>query len=283
MTFFKEGNNPQPGTPNAKCYAFTFGRRLANGRVTPCAAQGEKAEFVFGDTVDADPDATKFAVPLLSKTHSGGIAVPCLAGGIVAQGADVIIGMASFTDNDGATVSLPVAIAATDGDDGDWIVAKATLGSSATEADTDVNAPSLALEFYDNPMPIVGGSQAPSVITLHVLLPAITGTGDVVTNWTPDFAGELVAIAAQVSKAATTAGKTVTINPEINTTNVTGGVLVLTSANMTPQGNVIAATAITGNNTFDANDTISFEASAVTAFAEGEVDLLITIKSNVGA
>lgn len=283
MTFFKEGNNPQPGTPDADCYAFTLGVRLANGRVTPCTAQGQKAEFIFGDTVDADVDGTRFAVPLLSKTHSDGIGVPCLAGGVVAQGADLIVAMVNFVNNDGATVSLPVAIAATSGVDGDWIIGKATLGSSATEADTDVNAPSLAVEFYDNPMPVVGGEQAPSVITLHVDLAAIVGAGDIATNWVPGFAGEIVSIAALVTEAATTAAKAVTLNVEINATNVTGGVLTLTSANVTPLGAVIAATAITAANVFDANDTISFEAPAVTAFVEGEIDILITVKSTVGA
>lgn len=280
MTMHKEGDHPQPGTPAAKVHAFTFGVRLANGSVTPCTTQGQKAEFTFGDSVD--PAKNTFAVPLFSKTHSGGIGVPCLAGGAVAQGADVIVGMVEFTDNDGVTLDLPVAIAATDGEDGDWIVAKATLGSSATEADTNVNMPSLALEFNDNPMPVVGGDQAPSVITLHVNLATITA-GDVVTDWTPGFAGELVSIAAKVTQPVTTAAKAATLNAEINATNVTGGVLALTSANMTPVGAVVAATAITANNTFDANDTISFEGSAVTAFVEGEIDLLITVKASVGA
>jgi len=280
MTMYKEGDNPQPGTPNAKCYAFTFGKRLANGKVTPCTVQGEKAEFIFGDTVDAVENG--FAVPLLSKTHSGGIGVPCLAGGIVAQGSDLIVDIVEFTDNDGATVNLPVAIAAADGADGDWIIGKATLGSSATVADTDVNAPSLAVEFYDNPMTVVGGEQAPSVITLHVDLATIAATGDINTNWVPAFAGEIVSIAFAVTEDATTAGGDIAINAEINATNVTGGVLTLTTANVNAAA-VIAATAVTGANVFDANDTISFEAVVTGAFTEGEGDILITVKSNVGA
>jgi hypothetical protein len=280
MTFYKEGDNPQPGTPNADVHAFTFGVRLATGKVTPCTAQGQKAEFIFGDTVEAIENG--FAVPLLSKTHSGGIGVPCLAGGVVAQGADIIVGMVEFTDNDGVTADLPVAIAATDGEDGDWIVGKCSLGSSASEADTDVNAPSLAIEFYDNPMPVVGGAQAPSVITLHVDLATAAATGDILTDWTPGFAGEIVSIAFAVTEDATTAGGDITINPEINATNVTGGVLTLTTATVNLDA-VIAASAVTAANVFDANDTITFEAVVTGAFTEGEGDILITVKSTVGA
>lgn len=146
MTFFKEGDNPQPGIPAADCYAYTFGKRLASGKVTPCTVDGERAEFVFNDTVAATENG--FGVGLLSPKHSGGIGVPVLAGGAVDAGEEVSVKMVNFTI-DGAVVSLPVAIAAADGDPGDFIVGKATMGSSATEADTDATAPSLAIELYD--------------------------------------------------------------------------------------------------------------------------------------
>jgi hypothetical protein len=67
------------------------------------------------------------------------------------------------------------------------------------------------------------------------------------------------------------------LNLEINAVNLTGGVISLTSANCTPLGAVIAGTAITANNTFGATDTISVEASSVTAFVEGEGVLLLTL------
>ncbi len=279
MTFFKEGDNPQPRTPAAKCYAFTFGVDLANGKTTPCTAQGQKADYVYGDTVDAVENG--YGVPILSRRYSGGVGVPCLAGGAVAVGADVIVGMVNFTNNDGVVVSLPVAISADDADDGDFIVARATMGSSATEADTDINAPSLALDFYDNAMQVSGGTSSFSVITLPVTLADVAANGDTLTEWTPGFAGEIVSYAFAVTDPVTTAAKTITLNAEINGTDVTGGVLVLTSANTATLGAVIAATAITAANAFDANDTVSFEASAVTAFVEGAGNLLITVRAAV--
>jgi hypothetical protein len=278
MTFFKEGDNPQPGIPNADVHAFTFGVRLASGKVTPCTTDGQRAEFVFNDTVEAVENG--FGVGLLSKTHSGGIGVPVLAGGVIAQGAEICVGMVEFTDNAGVTLDLPVAVAAADAEDGAWIIGKASLGSSASEADTDVNAPSIALEFYDVPQQVVGGQSSFSVISLPVSLPDIAA-GDFFTDWTPDFDGEIVSIDFAVTEAVTTAGAAADLNAEINGTNVTGGVVGLTSANATPVGKVIAGSAVTANNVFAAGQTVSFEAANVTAFTEGAGNLLVTVKSTV--
>lgn len=279
MTFFKEGDNPQPGTPATKVYAFTFGKRLANGQVTPCTVQGERAEFVFNDTVaGVDTVDNGFGVGLMSKTHSGGIGVPLLAGGPITQGHDIVVGIAEFVDNDGATVNLPVAIDVDDAADGDWIVGKASLGSSADEADTDVNAPSIAWESYDIPMQVRGAAAASNVatITFHVNL-ADLANGDVLT-WNPDFAGELVSDEFVVTDPATTADKAATLNLEIDGVNVTGGVIALTSANAIAGAN-IAGTAITAANVFAAGDPIVVEASGVTAFVEGEGDIVITYRT----
>jgi hypothetical protein len=101
--------------------------------------------------------------------------------------------------------------------------------------------------------------------------------GDVLTNFTPGFPGRIVSVAFAIFDPVTTASKAATLNLEIGTVNLTGGVISLTSANCTPLGAVIAGTAITANNTFGATDTISVEASSVTAFVEGEGVLLLTL------
>lgn len=153
MTMFKEGDNPQPGTPAVNVRAFTLGVRLPSGKVTPCTAKGQRAEFVFGDTVEATENG--FGVPLFSKTHSGGIGVRVLAGGVIAPGAELICDMVNFTI-DGVVESLPVVRdAALAGVAGNTVIGKATLGSSSAAADTDVTAPSIAMEFYDNPYVLV--------------------------------------------------------------------------------------------------------------------------------
>jgi predicted RecA/RadA family phage recombinase len=116
-----------------------------------------------------------------------------------------------------------------------------------------------------------------SILTIPVKL-AKVATGDVVTTYTPGFAGVIEKMSFVVTDPVITGSKAATLNLEIGTANLTGGSLALTSANCTPLGAVIDATAITAGNVFGASDTISVEAASVTAFAEGEGALLIVIK-----
>jgi hypothetical protein len=122
---------------------------------------------------------------------------------------------------------------------------------------------------------------APIVISIPIILASIAGAGDVVTGYTPGFAGTIVKAAFVPTKAVTTPGKAVTLNFEIGSTDLTGGVIALTSANCTPLGVVVAGTTITSANTFTATDTFSVESSSVTPFAEGEGVLLITVLASV--
>lgn len=120
------------------------------------------------------------------------------------------------------------------------------------------------------------GANTNSVVAIPIKLSKVAD-GDVLTNWTPGFGGTIVKVAFAVTDPVTTADKGAALNLEINAVNVTGGGITLTSANCTPLGAVINGAAITGNNTFGAADTISVEASATTAFIEGEGVLLITL------
>jgi hypothetical protein len=123
-------------------------------------------------------------------------------------------------------------------------------------------------------------SPAAGVFCIPVTLANIAGAGDVVTNFPLTFAGTITAFDFIVTTAVTTGSKAADLNLEIGTTNVTGGVLSLTSATATPLGKVLSSTAITGNNTFASGDTLSVEAASVTAFAEGAGVLIITYARN---
>lgn len=118
-----------------------------------------------------------------------------------------------------------------------------------------------------------------STITLPITLASITGTGDVVTTYTPGYKFKILAVDFVTEVAVTTGSKAATLNLEIGTTNLTGGVLSLTSATATPIGAIIAGTAVSGNNTGTASDTISVESSAVTAFSEGAGYILVKIQN----
>jgi hypothetical protein len=103
--------------------------------------------------------------------------------------------------------------------------------------------------------------------------------GDLITSFVPHFAGTIVAIDAVATKAASTASKLANLNLEIGTTDVTGGVVALTTAALNAQGKLVAGTAITAENEFAADSLISLEAADVTAFIEGEIDVVITYQT----
>lgn len=109
----------------------------------------------------------------------------------------------------------------------------------------------------------------------------ITAAGDVVTDFRPGIDGVIEDFSFVTNKPVTTAAKLATLNLEINATNVTGGLIALTSANATPQGKVIQGTPITALGTITRNDTLSIEASAVTAFAEGTGTMVVRIRKTL--
>jgi len=104
-------------------------------------------------------------------------------------------------------------------------------------------------------------------------------TGDLLTNYIPGHAFKILSVDWRQAKAVTTAAKLATINLEIGTTDLTGGVVSLTSALCTPAGVAVAGTAITAGNVGTATDSFSIEASAVTAFSEGAGWLIVEIQN----
>jgi len=115
-----------------------------------------------------------------------------------------------------------------------------------------------------------------SVLSIPITLSNLAD-GDVLTEFTPGFAGRVKAVDFAVGVPVTTGSKAATLNLEIGTTDLTGGVVELTSANCTPLGKIVAGSAITDGAAFTDSDSISVEASSVTAFAEGDGYLLITL------
>lgn len=107
---------------------------------------------------------------------------------------------------------------------------------------------------------------------------ADVANGNIVTGFAPGFRGTIKKLTATVLKAVTTAAKLATINPEIDAVDCTGGVLALTSANMTPIGAHVASSAVTALGTFGPTSVIDLEASAVTTFIEGRALIAIHVE-----
>lgn len=126
--------------------------------------------------------------------------------------------------------------------------------------------------------PPSSGTATSSILSFPIVL-ATVADGDILTTFTPGFAGKITKVDFAVTTKVTTGSKLSTLNLEIGTTNLTGGAVALTSANCTPLGAVVAGTAVTGNNSFSSTDTISIEAASTTAFSEGVGSLLVTIQN----
>jgi hypothetical protein len=115
------------------------------------------------------------------------------------------------------------------------------------------------------------------ILNIPVTL-ANVSAADLLTTFTPGFAGRIVDWQFVVTTPVTTAAKAATLNLEVGATNVTGGTIALTSANCTPLGAIVAkGAAFTAGTTFGAADTISVEAASVTAFVEGAGVLIIKL------
>ncbi len=106
---------------------------------------------------------------------------------------------------------------------------------------------------------------------------------DLVTTLTLGYKFKILGVSFVVEKPATTGSKLATITPYINGAAVTGGVLALTSGNCTPQGVVVAGSAVTAANTGDASATLSLTASSVTAFIEGSGWIVLKIQNTDSA
>jgi hypothetical protein len=128
-----------------------------------------------------------------------------------------------------------------------------------------------------NAGPGIGLQQVPLLCDL-----ADIAAADLLTAFLPGFNGRIVQIDAYIARAATTAGRGATLTPKVGSTNVTGGGLVLTSANCTPLGARVAGAAITALNAFTASQTIGLVGSALVGggFAEGRAWIMLTLAND---
>lgn len=230
---------------------------------------GEKAIGIISNFESDDGDPVGFA-------YSG--EYPVIYGDAIVAGDDLA------SDADGKAVPAV---------EGDNVIGTAKESGSADEIHTMILGPRGVGTFPNGSLGNIlchDGSSwkagtlagAKCVIAFPIALNKIAN-GDLVTAFKPGFPGVISKICAVPSDPATTAAKAATINAEIGTTDLAGGVLSLTSANMTPLGATVEATEITGNNSFGASDSISIEASSVTAFVEGSITIYVTLTPTLSA
>lgn len=113
-------------------------------------------------------------------------------------------------------------------------------------------------------------------LTFHFSAAAIAN-GDLLTNYIPGYAFKILKVDARCVAPVTTAAKAATINMEIVSTDLTGGVILL--AGLYSMGAAQNGSAVTGNNTGSSTDSFSIEASSVTTFIEGEFEIIIELQN----
>lgn len=115
-------------------------------------------------------------------------------------------------------------------------------------------------------------------IQLPIACASITAA-DIVTAYLPGHKFKILAVDWYTTVVVTTAAKAATLTTKIGTSAVTGGVLSLTSAALTPVGVKLAGSAVTAANTGTSTDTIEILGSAVTSFVEGSGFVNIRIQN----
>lgn len=226
-------------TADGTLNAKRFGKVTSAGKLDECDTAGEKAQGIISGAF-----GTSISDGFRATLEFDGFPMEVECSGTVTAGEYV------QTDTAGKAVTQTTGVA---------------LGYALTTATNGIVD---ILPLFDKAGDVV--------VSIPVNL-ATVADGDVVTTWTPGFSGTIKRFVAVDTQEVTTAAKLTTLNLEIGTTNVTGGAIALTSANLATLGAVVASSAITAANRFGPTDTISVEASSTTAFAEGQVVLLITI------
>src|SRR3990172_749920 len=115
--------------------------------------------------------------------------------------------------------------------------------------------------------------------SFHVNLANVTAAA-MLSSFVPGYKFAIKSVRFAVETAVTTAAKAATLTPTISGATVTGGVLALTSANCTPKGVIVSGTSVTGanrDNEGSETDSVTVTASSVTAFVEGQGELVVTL------
>lgn len=120
-----------------------------------------------------------------------------------------------------------------------------------------------------------------TTIPIAIQLAAMTtSAADLVTDYTPGYKFKILAVDFATTTIGAGSGASQTLNLEIGSTNLSGGVVNPTLTSTNTLGKLTAGTAVTANNTGTASDTISVEVAASgTVFTGGSGVLLITIQN----
>lgn len=120
-----------------------------------------------------------------------------------------------------------------------------------------------------------------SLLSVPIQLASMTtSAADLVTEILPGYKFKVLGVDFVTTTISTGSGASQTINLEIGTTNVTGGVVNPTLSSTNTLGKVTSGTAVTAANTGSSTDVLSVEVAASgTVFTAGSGMLLIRIQN----
>jgi len=122
-----------------------------------------------------------------------------------------------------------------------------------------------------------------TILSIPIKLSTLPAPGDVLTTYTPGFAGTIKKVSVAVVVVTTDNDADAVLNLEIGVTNLTGGAVTIADDNVDTLGAVVDGTEVTAANVFAADDTISIESVVTNAFSDGELVMLIVIEPVVTA
>jgi hypothetical protein len=172
-------------------------------------------------------------------------------GATLAAGSKIIVGLSN---------ALPITI-----DDLREFGPIASLTDSSTGTAGDTLAATLGIQ----------------TVAIPIQLAAMTtSAADLMTNYTPGYAFELLSAEFVTTTIGAGSGASQVLNFEIGTTNVTGGAITITLSGTDTLGKKTAGTSITAANTGTASDTISLEVAASgTVFTGGAGFVLLKLRN----
>jgi hypothetical protein len=120
-----------------------------------------------------------------------------------------------------------------------------------------------------------------SQLVFHLDIDALAvGAEELVTNYALGYAFEILSLDYVAEIPGTGVGATQTFTVEIGATPTTGGSLIITVANATPKGVVVAGSAITGANVGTAASVFSIvKAGGGTQFSAGSGNLVLAVRN----
>lgn len=176
----------------------------------------------------------------------------------------------------------------------DWLdydgdaVGTTVLTSGSTVSPSGVASPlsaALPTAFTDNTTgtasdTLAAGTGVTTLTFAFDLTTLTTGATELLTNYVPGYAFKILAVDFVVTDAGAGAGASQTLNLEIGSTNLTGGVINPTLANTATAGALVAGTAVTANNVGTNASTLSIEnAAGGVIFTSGTGIILIKIQN----